>query len=70
MASARFVAAPAPRPIPAARRHIYEYDPDTRRCKECPLPKSNKRMHIPAPEQRAGWREYDERRLGEYALTR
>lgn len=64
--ASRFVAAPAPRPIPAARRHSYEHDPETRRCKHCPLPRSNRRMHEPSLGERADWREFDERLLGEY----
>lgn len=62
----RFKPAPAPRPIPAARRHVYEYDPDTKRCKECPLPKSNKRMHIPSRAQLEAWSDFDAQLLGEH----
>lgn len=63
MVSRRFVPAAVP-PIPAARRHSYEYNPDTQRCKHCPLPKWNRRIHL--PPVRAEWTEFDERLLGEH----
>lgn len=60
--AARFVAAPVAA-IPADKRHEYEFDPDTKRCKYCPLPKNNKRVHkrTVKPE----WTEYDRALLGE-----
>lgn len=64
MARGKFVPADVP-PIPDELQHDYEHDEETRRCKHCPLPKWNRRWHRPSEAQRAEWRMFSERLLGE-----